>query len=201
MNEPPPPPQRPFCIMQYNDSHSSDNDSQQFLDKDTSNPPESDTNIVMMVDNNPNDPHVPGRSSPKKTTVTPPPKKKTSSSSSSANHLVKEMIENAKLLTMPASRRRNRHQFCSKIVVGSHVKKRIGNLLDNDRTPTGKRRRAHVLGTVVKATSGKKNSWIVHFDNGVITTLTSSQLGFVHNDHVHQNILKTKVSNIMILLL
>lgn len=79
----------------------------------------------------------------------------------------------------------NRHHANSKIVPGSRVSRRIGEELDNDRTPTGRKRKAFVGGTVKESTA--KHTWLVHFDNGTVSTCTSKQLTFVHNDYVKKN--------------
>lgn len=92
--------------------------------------------------------------------------------------------------------RPNRHRASSKIVVGSRVAKRIGEPLEHDLTPTGNKRRAYVKGTVLESLG--RQTWKIKFDNDVERTYHSSQLKFEHNDYVHQNVLKTKVSIVII---
>ena len=95
----------------------------------------------------------------------------------------------------PRNSTKNYHSSsANKIVVGSRVMKRIGEPVERDLTPTGRKRRAFVGGTVIGVGS-VKSKWKVKFDNATVLDLSSKQITFQHNNYVHNNVLKTKVSD------
>ena len=84
----------------------------------------------------------------------------------------------------PAVSRTNRHMARHKIVVGSRVSKRIGDVLENDITPNGNKRRAVVGGTVIESLG--KQTWKIMFDDGLgEREYRLTQLKFEHNDFVY----------------
>ena len=208
-NHPPSPQQHHHCITQYISNEE---------DGHTSHPPsspEDDRSInLSAVPNDHRPPSLPPPHttttnpvvSPSATTGPPPSKPPPSSSSSSSTEKNTDWTisynSTKSSVTKPrAKRRTNRHQFHKKIVVGSRVRKRIGAFLENERDKAGRRKRDFVYGTVMKAAPGNtKQKWEVVFDNGYTLQYNSAALQHVHNDFMHQNVLKTNVSFIHIFL-
>ena len=99
----------------------------------------------------------------------------------------------------PPSKRINYHRAEKKICVGSRVSKRIGEQLDNDVTAKGTKRRVRLYGTVIESVG--RLTWKIKFDTlDEVKEYKSSQLKFEHNDFIHQNVLKTKVRRLIIIL-